>query len=112
MGKTRARAGLVVLGLLASTWSLQAQAFFCFSFGMGSGPRLAPPPPPPVYAMPPGPLPFAPPPVTSYTAPAGPPGSGVAISAPLSPKGSRVRAAPSVWEGLQDQDTSDRGATF
>jgi hypothetical protein len=115
MGKMRAMAKWLALALVVSAWPLQSHAFFCFSFGGGSGPRAAPPPP--MYGMPPGPpffAPpfFAPPPVTSYTAPPGPSTSGVTISAPVAPYGSPVRVTPSVWEGLQDQDATDSGATF
>jgi hypothetical protein len=110
MGKLRAPVRSLAVALAVSAWPLQGHAFFCFSFGGGSGPPAMPPPP--MYGMPPGPPHFAPPPVTSYTAPSGPSKSGVVISAPVVPYRSPVRVTPSVWEGLQDQDETDGGATF
>jgi hypothetical protein len=104
-------AGALVLWLTGALWPLQARAFFCFSFGggMGSGPAG---PAPVWFGAPPGPLPFAPPPPPSYAASPAPPGQGITTSAPARQQPATPRAVPSVWEGLQDQDTRDSGATF
>lgn len=110
MAKRLWAAGALALWLTGTLWPLQARAFFCMSFGMGmgSGPAGAAPA---WFGAPPGPPPFAPPPPFYPPSPAAP-GQGITISAPESRAPASPRAVPSVWEGLQDQDANDSGATF
>jgi hypothetical protein len=110
MAKRICAVGLLALWVAVALWPAQARAFFCLSFGMGmgSGPVAGPPP---WYGPPPGAPLFMPRPLPYVLSP-GPQGRAATISAPADREAATPRAVPSVWEGLQDQDASDSGATF